>query len=145
MPTEPRDDSLLTSPLRDLIVDGDEESEVEPEPEPPGEPGFPGEPGEEPPEPPADIPVSPSDLATIDLGSVVRFGSAVLRIGQIDADAQTVRFLKDGGDPEAFYTESELRILILLRPIPGTNDYDPWPRVVALNPKPAPPAEGAST
>jgi hypothetical protein len=90
------------------------------------------------PEPPVDIPVSPTDLAALELGSVARFGSAVLRVGAIDTEASTVRFLRDQGDPGSFYTESELRILILRRPIPGTNEYEPWPRVVALKPAPPP-------
>jgi hypothetical protein len=142
-PPEPSDKPLLTAPFQDLLItregeagtgDGDtgagdgDGGIIDPDPGPTPDPV----------EPPADIPVSPTDLAALDLGSVARFGSAVLRVGAIDRTASTVRFLRDLGDPESFYTESELRVLILLRPIPGTADYEPWPRVVSLKPTPPP-------
>lgn len=137
-PAEPNDTSMLTSRLQDVITrEGEEGGEggeggiIDPPPEtlPPPEEAV---------EPPVDIPVSPSDLAHLGLGTVVRFGSAVLRVGAIDTTAGTVRFLRELGDPESFYTATELRILILLRPIPGSQEYEPWPRVVALTPQPPP-------
>jgi hypothetical protein len=86
------------------------------------------------------ISVSPTDLADIQIGSVVRFGSAVLRVGYVDRANELVSFLREGGDPESFYTPTELRILILARPDPKTQQYEPWPRVVALNPPAKPKA-----